>query len=59
MQLPVEKEPDHRVVLDNNYLRLLEGKAKPGDTTLSHRHAVESLVIFLSYSIVVKKNINC
>jgi hypothetical protein len=49
-QVAVDKEPHHRVVLENDYLRFLDGKVKFGDTTLSHIHAAESVVVFLSQS---------
>lgn len=49
-QLPVSREPHHKVVLQNSYLRLLEGKIRENDTTPLHRHAANSVVIFLSPS---------
>lgn len=49
-QLPVGREPHHKVVLDNRYLRLLEGNIPAGDTTTAHLHSANSLVVFLSPS---------
>src|ERR1700684_3986832 len=49
-QLPVEREPHHKVIQENPYYRLLEGKVTGGDTTPAHVHAANSVVIFLSHS---------
>jgi hypothetical protein len=49
-QLPVEREPHHKVIQENPYYRLLEGKVPGGDTTPAHVHAANSVVIFLSHS---------
>ena len=47
-QVPVSKEPLHRPVLLNKYLRLLDVLLKPGDTTQYHFHATPSLFVHLS-----------
>jgi hypothetical protein len=49
-QLPVSREPHHKVIQENPYYRLLEGKIPAGDTTPAHVHAANSVVIFLSHS---------
>ncbi len=49
-QLPVDREPHHTVILENQYLRLLEGKIRMNDSTPAHIHAANSVVIFLSHS---------
>lgn len=49
-QLPVDREPHHKVIQENPYYRLLEGKIPAGDTTPAHVHAANSVVIFLSHS---------
>ena|ERR1700722_9666079 len=49
-QLPVSRELHHKVVLENQYLRLLEGRVPMNDTTPAHIHAANSVVIFLSHS---------
>jgi hypothetical protein len=49
-QLPVSREPHHTVILENQSLRLLEGKIPMNDTTAPHIHAANSVVIFLSHS---------
>ena len=49
-QIPVEQEPHHKVILDNAYMRVLEGHIAPHDSTVAHIHAANSLVVFLSAS---------
>jgi hypothetical protein len=49
-QIPVDQEPHHKVILDNVYMRVLEGHIAPHDSTSAHIHAANSLVIFLSAS---------
>jgi hypothetical protein len=49
-QLPVNREPHHKVIQENHYYRLLEGKIPMNDTTPAHIHAANSVVIFLSPS---------
>lgn len=49
-QLPVGKEPHHKVILQNAYFRLLDGHIPAHDTTPAHLHAANSVVIFLSGS---------
>lgn len=49
-QLPVNREPHHKVIQENHYYRLLEGKIPMNDTTPAHIHAANSVVIFLSHS---------
>ncbi len=47
-QVPVEKEAHHKVVLDNEWVRVLDGRVPPHDTTPAHIHSVNSVVVFLS-----------
>ena len=49
-QLPVEREAHHKIIVENPYFRLLEGKVPAGDTTPAHVHAANSVVVFLSPS---------
>ena len=37
-QVPVTKEPRHRVAFENAELRILDVNVPPGDTTLDHLH---------------------
>ena len=47
-QIPVEEETHHKIVLENQWVRVLEGNVPPNDTTPSHIHSANSLVVFLS-----------
>jgi len=49
-QIPIEKEPHHKIVLENQQVRVIELIVSPGDTTLLHTHKAGSVVIFLSPS---------
>ena len=47
-QVQVSKEPHHKKVLENKYIRLLDVWINPGDTTLFHIHSTPSLFLLLS-----------
>lgn len=47
-QVPVREEPRHKPVLVNQYVRMLDVKIPPGDTTLYHVHETPSL--FLTFT---------
>ncbi|HRH60195.1 MAG TPA: hypothetical protein PL045_06475 [Chitinophagaceae bacterium] len=47
-QVPVSKEPRHHNVFENEYVRLLDVRIQPGDTTQVHIHATPSVFISLS-----------
>ncbi len=47
-QVPVRFEPHHRVVLENEYVRLIDVHILPHDTTKTHIHAEASVIVFLS-----------
>jgi hypothetical protein len=49
-QIPAGKEPHHKTVFENQYIRILDGQIPVGDTTLVHRHSSSSVVIFLTHS---------
>jgi hypothetical protein len=49
-QVPVNNEAHHKVVLENAYVRVLEGHIAAHDTTPPHIHAANSVVVFLSAS---------
>ena len=51
-QVPVIKEPHHKPVLVNDYVRLLDVHIKPGDTTLYHVHAAASVIVMISNSVI-------
>jgi hypothetical protein len=41
--VPVTQEPRHHVRLRNEYLRIIEAIFVPGDQSLSHKHASDTL----------------
>src|SRR5580704_15608777 len=51
-QVPVRDEPRHKMMLENDYVRLIEVHIKPHDTTLTHIHAAPSVIVFLSKSTI-------
>jgi hypothetical protein len=57
-QLPIEKEPHHKVMFENQQVRVIELTVSPGDTTLLHTHRAASVVIFLSTSAFAIQNPN-
>ena len=46
--LEVADEDRHRLVLSNEYARVLKVEFPPGDTTCAHRHAEDSVYFFLT-----------
>ncbi len=50
-QLPVDQESHHKIVFENNTVRVLEGRVPPGDTTPAHVHSANGVVVFLSASV--------
>lgn len=54
-QIPVREEPRHHVVLQNQYLRLLDVRIPPGDTTMFHVHEIPSLFIVLSKTLTASQ----
>jgi len=57
-QIPLaHHEPRHEVVLENEYIRLLKGHVPFHDTTLTHIHASNAVVVFLSSSTFGIQNI--
>jgi len=51
-QVQVSKEPRHKNVLENKYIRLLDVWIKPGDTTLFHIHSTPSLFLQFTSTVV-------
>jgi quercetin dioxygenase-like cupin family protein len=49
-QVQVSKEPLHKKVLENNYIRLLDVWVKPGDTTQFHVHSLPSVFLHFTTS---------
>ncbi|HLK29512.1 MAG TPA: hypothetical protein VKT28_13125 [Puia sp.] len=51
-QVPVRDEPHHKVVLENEYVRLIDVHIASNDTTVTHIHAAPSVIVFLSKTII-------
>ncbi len=51
-QVPVIKEPHHKPVLVNDYVRLLDVHINAGDTTMYHIHAAPSVIVMISKSVI-------
>jgi hypothetical protein len=48
--VPVQAEPMHRVVFENDYVRMIDVQIVPGATTLFHIHSIPSVVVYLTKS---------
>jgi hypothetical protein len=48
--VPVVQEPYHHVVLENDYVRVIDVQIPPGATTRLHTHDVASVIVYLSQS---------
>lgn len=46
--VPVEEEPHHHVMFENQYVRVLDVVVKPGEMTLFHRHSLDNVAVQLS-----------
>ena len=46
--VPVEQEPHHHVIFENQYVRVLDVVVRPGETTLFHRHSLDNVAVLLS-----------
>ena len=51
-QVQVSKEPRHKKVLENKYIRLLDVWIPPGDTTLFHIHSTPSVFVPFTTTVV-------
>jgi hypothetical protein len=54
-QMPVREEPRHHVAFQNQYLRLLDVRLQPGDTTFFHVHQIPSLFLVLSKTLTASQ----
>ena len=48
--VPVEAEPHHHIVFENQYVRVLDVVVNPGDTTLFHKHSLDNVAVQLTDS---------
>lgn len=51
-QVQVSKEPRHKMVLENKYVRLLDVNIPPGDTSLFHIHSTPSVFLIFTNTTV-------
>jgi hypothetical protein len=51
-QVQVRKEPRHKNVLENKYIRLLDVRMQPGDTSMLHIHSTPSLFLHFTNTAV-------
>lgn len=51
-QVQVSKEPKHKKVLENKYIRLLDVWMQPGDTSLFHIHSTPSVFVHFTTTVV-------
>lgn len=46
--VPVREEPRHKVAFENDYVRVIDVRFPPGDTSLYHIHTIPSVVVELA-----------
>lgn len=46
--VPVQQEPLHRSVFENDYIRIIDVQIPPGKKTLYHIHVIPSVVVYLT-----------
>ena len=46
--VPIEKEPRHKLILDNNQVRIFDVRIPAGDTSLYHTHLADSIFVTIS-----------
>src|SRR5579863_2550875 len=49
-QVPIEQEPHHHLVFENEALRVLEPTIQAGETTLEHLHSHDAATVCISGS---------
>jgi len=49
-QITVHQEPHHKIIFENEYVRLIDLTLRPNDITLEHTHSIASAVVFLTHS---------
>jgi len=54
--VPVEREPHHHVVFENQYLRLLDVVVPPGEMTLFHTHSLDNVAVLLADTTLKNQN---
>lgn len=54
-QVQVSKEPKHKKVLENKYIRLLDVWMQPGDTSLFHIHSTPSVFLIFTNTATISQ----
>jgi len=54
--VPVEREPHHHVVFENQYVRLLDVVVPPGEMTLFHTHSLDNVAVLLADTSLKNQN---
>jgi quercetin dioxygenase-like cupin family protein len=52
VDIAVEQEPHHHVLLENQYVRVLEVQIPPGESLLFHTHSYDNLSIRISGGLI-------
>lgn len=55
-QVQVSKEPRHKKVLENKYIRLLDVWMLPGDTSMFHIHSTPSVFLMFTNTATISQN---
>jgi hypothetical protein len=48
--VPVQADPMHKTVFENEYIRVIDVQIPPGKTTLYHTHVTPSVIVYLTQS---------
>jgi beta-alanine degradation protein BauB len=54
--VPVEQEPHHKIVYQNQYVRMLDVQVNPGESTLFHTHSHDNVAVRLSDATMQNQN---
>jgi hypothetical protein len=54
--VPVEREPHHHVVFENQYIRLLDVVVAPAEMTLFHTHSLDNVAVLLADTTLKNQN---
>ena len=46
--VPVDQEPNHKVVFKNDYVRVIDATFPAGHVTLNHSHALDNVAVTIS-----------
>ena len=46
--VPVDQEPNHKVVFKNDFVRVIDATFPPGHVTLNHSHALDNVAVTIS-----------